>query len=107
MKQKVSTTVQSEAKKLANGTKKPGQTREQTKLITAGIEKGIAEYKKLHKAKMRQQDKLKKQQAKVTDLDVNKIDENMPEDKPKTNVFPWILLIVSWVGFIAFYKLNF
>ena len=61
MTQKVSTEVQTESTRIANGIKKPGQSREQTKLIAAGIEKGIAEYKKQHKAKARQLDKQKKQ----------------------------------------------
>lgn len=45
MTQKVSTEVQTESTRIASGIKKPGQSREQTKLIAAGIEKGIAEYK--------------------------------------------------------------
>lgn len=103
MKQKISTAVQSEAAKLANGIKKPGQTKDQTKLIAAGIEKGIAEYKKIHKAKMRQQDKQKKQQAKASNSDIDAIDDAIIENKPKINLLPWVLLLVSWGCFIAFY----
>ncbi|MEF1163713.1 DUF2956 family protein, partial [Vibrio parahaemolyticus] len=37
--------TQTEAMKIAKATQKPGQTKEQTKLIAQGIEKGIAQYK--------------------------------------------------------------
>ncbi len=43
---KVSKEVQEQAMKIAKGTQRPNQTKEQTKLISQGIEKGIAEYKK-------------------------------------------------------------
>ena len=104
MKQKVSTAVQSEAAKLANGIKKPGQTKEQTKLIAAGIEKGIAEYKKLHKAKLRQQDKQKKQQAKAVEPDQLGNNEVIVTNNTKANYLPWLLLVASWIGFIVFYQ---
>ncbi|MBT0328128.1 DUF2956 family protein, partial [Vibrio campbellii] len=41
--------TQTEAMKIAKSTQKPGQTKEQTKLIAQGIEKGIAQYKKQQK----------------------------------------------------------
>ena len=46
-----------EAMKIAKGTQKPGQTKEQTKLIAQGIQKGIDQYKKKQKAKTREIDK--------------------------------------------------
>ena len=42
---KVSSSTQEQAIKVAKGTQKKGQTKEQTKLIAQGIEKGISEYK--------------------------------------------------------------
>ncbi len=48
------------AMKIAKGIKKPNQTKEQTKLIAQGIQKGIAEYKKQQKGKVRELNKLKK-----------------------------------------------
>ena len=35
-----------QAEKLAKATQRPGQTKEQTKLIAQGIQKGIEQYKK-------------------------------------------------------------
>ena len=48
------------AMKIAKGTQKPHQTKEQTKLIAQGIQKGIAEYKKQQKNKAHELGKLKK-----------------------------------------------
>ena len=74
MKNKVSPSpeTQQEALKIAKATQKPGQTKEQTKLIAQGIEKGIAQYKKQQKEKARQADKAKKKARKVkqTQLEV-------------------------------------
>ncbi len=47
--------TQQEALKIAKATQRPGQTKEQTKLITQGIEKGIALYKKQQKEKQSRQ----------------------------------------------------
>ena len=44
---KISKEVQEKSMKIAKGIQKKGQTKEQTKLIAQGIEKGIAEYKKV------------------------------------------------------------
>jgi len=103
MKQKVSTEVQSESMRIANGTKKPGQSKEQTKLIAAGIEKGIAEYKKQHKAKARQQDKQKKQKLRA-DAAASVQETEVEIEQPTTNPsrLPWALLALSWAGFAGY-----
>lgn len=58
---KISQETQHEADRLANAMQRPGQSKEQKRLVAQGIAKGIAEYKKQHKAKMRQLDKKRKQ----------------------------------------------
>ncbi|MFC6755161.1 DUF2956 family protein, partial [Halorubrum tibetense] len=66
-----------EAQAVAKGIQRPGQTKEQSKLIAQGIEKGIDLYKKQQKAKARELDKaLKKakQGPELSALDV----ENIP-----------------------------
>ena len=92
-----------EAEKIANGIKRPEQSKEQTKLISQGIQKGIEIYKKQQKVKARELDKhLKK--AKNLML-VPKADDKITEGKKqkgKSNKLPWVLLITSWVGFICF-----
>ena len=49
--------TQEEAMRMAKANQRPGQGKEQTKLIAKGIEKGIAEYKKQEKAKVRARNK--------------------------------------------------
>lgn len=100
----ISEQKKSEASKIASGIKKPGQTKEQTKLISQGIEKGIALYKKQQKAKSREQDKQRKHALK----DKQKIQSDLMAAKPaavKSNryvmIAPWVLLVASWVGFIV------
>ena len=53
-------TIQEEALQVARAIQKPGQTKEQTKLIAQGIAKGIELYKRQQSAKARERDKLKK-----------------------------------------------
>ncbi len=86
---------------IARATQRPGQTKEQTKLIASGIQKGIDQYKKQHKAKLREMDKRKKKEQKS-----NQASENQPEqpvtpitEQKPVNWLPWILLILSWIGF--------
>ena len=87
--------------KIAKGTQKPGQTKEQTKLIAQGIEKGIAEYKKREKQKSRERDKQRKQEQKVK---LKETETEPVEEKPAKSVtfLPWILLAVSWIGFTSY-----
>lgn len=94
--------------KIAKATQKPGQTKEQTKLISQGIEKGIALYKKQQKEKARQADKAKKkvQRAKQTqqaDVD-DSVETTVLKSTESTNsaLIPWVLLVVSWVGFVVY-----
>ncbi|UTT84171.1 DUF2956 domain-containing protein [Vibrio pelagius] len=97
---------QQEALKIARATQKPGQTKEQTKLIAQGIEKGIAQYKKQQKERNRQADKAKKKQQKEKQQNLNQTNEvvsdhaAVPTQKP--SMLPWALLIASWLGFAAY-----
>ena len=62
--EKISKQARAEALKIARGTQRPGQKKEQTKLIAQGVEKGIAEFRKREKAKARERDKLRKKAPK-------------------------------------------
>lgn len=99
----VSAQSHEQAMAIAKGTQKPGQNKEQTKLIAAGIEKGIAQYKKQHKVKMREQDKQRKK-LKKTSSQSQKTTELVAENEPATvsAKLPWSLLLVSWVGFASY-----
>ena len=99
----VSPESQSEAIKLAKGAMRPGQTKEQTKLISQGIQKGIDQYKKQHKAKMREQDKQRKQAKKrESSEDVSEVQHST---KCRPSWIPWLLLIITWLG-IGLYWLD-
>jgi hypothetical protein len=105
MNSKYSEEVQVEALKVAKSTQKPKQTKEQTKLISQGIEKGIAEYKKQQSKKSRERDKAKKSRLKEkTNLEkqvINNADKTQNEGKISFYL-PWLLLGLSWAGFIFY-----
>ncbi len=103
---KVSPETQTEALKIARATQRPGQSKEQTRLISQGIEKGIAHYKKQQKAKSRELNKkLQKIRAKPgnTAEDSNHIESVIVKEYSK---LPWLLLLCSWVGFAVWLLLN-
>ncbi len=113
MKNKVipSEQTQQDAMTIAKATQKPGQTKEQTKLIAQGIEKGIALYKKQQKEKSRQADKAKKkaQKAKQSQQQESEetvsIQDNSASTAPN-HLLPWLLLAVSWIGFAIYWVMN-
>lgn len=106
MAKPISTETQNEAMKVAKATQKPGQAKEQTKLIALGIEKGIAEYKKQQKSKARDRDKSRKQdikaKARAAESEVSEDVDVDVDSNAKGNLLPWALLIISWLGFIGY-----
>ncbi|MGF1778138.1 DUF2956 domain-containing protein [Vibrio nomapromontoriensis] len=105
--------TQQEAMKIAKSTQKPGQTKEQTRLVAQGIEKGIALYKKQQKEKKRQADKAQKKQRReklkpaISDNTMQG-DNTMQSDATShqatqpPSILPWGLLTISWIGFAAY-----
>ena len=96
-----------EAEKLAKANQRPGQTKEQTKLIAQGIQKGIEQYKKQQKSKARELDKRLKSFKKTTQNEIQTTNtSSLGEEKIKiTRSFqslPWVLLILSWLLFIGY-----
>ena len=61
--QKPSLQTQDEALKISKGTQRPAQTKEQTKLIAQGIQKGIDLYKRQQNEKARELNKKLKKTA--------------------------------------------
>lgn len=101
----VSEEVVGEAMKIAKGTQKPGQSKEQTKLIAQGIQKGIEQYKKQHKLKVREQDRQrKKRRAEVGQPPLK--DDQAADNRETVSWIPWLLLILSWLGFAVFEWLS-
>ncbi|WED27415.1 DUF2956 domain-containing protein [Vibrio sp. DW001] len=111
-KNQISPESQAEAMKIAKATQKPGQTKDQTKLIAQGIEKGIALYKKQQKEKNRQADRARKKHQKEKQTASNDQNDTQtaqiePAPTKKSNqLAPWLLLLVSWIAFIAYLSLG-
>ena len=97
--QKPSQQTQEEALKIAKGTQRPAQTKEQTRLIAQGIQKGIDLYKKQQKEKTRDLNrKLKKissQKEQSIKSDDNEIQEEIIY---RQHWLPWLLLFLTWLG---------
>ena len=97
---KPSKETREEAMTIARGTQRPGQTKEQTKLIAQGIQKGIDQYKKQQKAKARELNKRHRHRAEHK--------ARQGEQTPSATVvyrqhwLPWVLLVLSWVAFIVY-----
>lgn len=103
MVKNISNETKNEALRVAKATQKPGQTKEQTKLIALGIEKGIAEYKKQQKSKARDKDKARKQELKAKNRDSAQTDvPQISDSNSNSSKLPWALLLLSWAGFAAY-----
>lgn len=105
-KQQVSPEVQEDAIKMAKATQRPGQSKEQTKLIAQGIQKAMELYKKQQKEKSRE---LNKKLKKVSEQLHHSDDLLEVHEKSEREIIyrqhwlPWLLLVLSWIGFIAIY----
>ena len=97
--QKPSPQTQEDALKIARGTQRPAQTKEQTRLIAQGIQKGIDLYKKQQKEKARELNrKLKKvssQKAQSLEPDDDDIQVSIVY---RQHWLPWLLLFLTWLG---------
>lgn len=101
-KHRLSEKSKDEAMKIARGTQRPGQTKEQTKLIAQGIQKGIEIYKKKQSEKARALDK-KLNKASASGASHETSAQQVAEPVAvKANRLPWLLLGLSWLGFIVY-----
>ncbi len=104
----VSPQTKEEAMKMAKATQRSGQTKEQTRLISQGIEKGMSHYKKQQKERSRELNKklskVSKDRVTQSDRETRSVslDDSIPVSK-KTNTLPWVLLVLSWIGFVSYY----
>jgi len=97
-KQQPSVETIDESMKISKSIQRPNQTKEQTKLIAQGIQKGIAEYKKQQKIKAREQSKLKKKINQKQDKNITLTAEPEKPTEGKTQWLAWVLLGLSWLG---------
>lgn len=92
---------QAEALQIARGTQRPGQTKEQTRLIAQGIQKGIEQYKKQQNARARELDKkLKKVNRQLASPDALEI-EVREKVIYRQHWLPWALLVLSLLAVAA------
>lgn len=102
--QKPSPQTQEEALKLAKATQRPAQTKEQTRIIAQGIQKGIDLYKKQQKEKAREINKRLKKVAKQKEGSIETNDSDVEEIiLYRQHWLPWTLLILSWLGMLAYF----
>ena len=102
-KHTLSEATRDEAMRIARGTQRPGQAKEQTKLIAQGIQKGIEQYKKQQNAKARELDKkLKKANQQVTPSDAHEI-RIQERVVYKQHWLPWVLLAITWLAMAVYW----
>jgi hypothetical protein len=95
-----------EAMRIARGTQRPGQTKEQTRLIAQGIQKGIEQYKKQQSAKARELDKsIKKVKQHLTPHETHEI-EIQEKIVYRQHWLPWLLLGLSWIAIAVFWLVH-
>jgi hypothetical protein len=96
-KGKVAREIQAEAVRIARSRQRPGQTKEQTKLIARGIQKGIEQYKRQEGEKARALDrrlkKARQQAPRKPETEVQVVEKVVY----KQHWLPWVLLILTWV----------
>ena len=110
---KATLAIEQSAMEIAQGIQRPGQSKEETKLIARGIEKGIAQYKKRLGAKERELDKRLKQLERATSTALaaghghshsshSDRDGASAHDvqavRYKQHRLAWILLLATWLG---------
>lgn len=101
-KNKVSDKIKDDAMKIARGTQRPGQTKEQTKLVAQGIQKGISQYKSQLNVKSRALDKKQKKSAGNNNANELSTDIIPESGEVNSSKLAWVLLILSWLGFAAY-----
>lgn len=105
--QKPSPETQEEALKIAKATQRPGQTKDQTKLIAQGIEKGINLYKKQQKERARELSRKLKKVSSERHGSAGSEDHEMAERIVyRQHWLPWLLLALSWLGWCVYFFVS-
>jgi hypothetical protein len=87
-----------EAQRIARGIQRPGQTKDQTRLIAQGIQKGIELYKKQQSARARELDKKLKKLDRQLDAPETPDAEVQDRKVYRQHWLPWLLLLLSWAA---------
>jgi hypothetical protein len=104
--QKPSPQTQEEALKIARATQRPAQTKEQTRLIAQGIQKGIDLYKKQQKEKARELNKRLNKTSRSKEASTEPEEIGIIETVVyRQHWLPWLLLILTWLGLAVYWFL--
>ena len=103
---KPSPETRDEAMKITLGTQRPGQSREQTKLIAQGIQKGIDLYKKQQKVKTRELDRQRNKQSREKTQHLDSDTQESDAIRYRQHWLPWLLLVITWLA-VAIYLVFF
>lgn len=102
--------IRAEALKIANSQHIEGQSREQTRLIAAGIQRGMEQFLRQQSEKARELDKRVKKVKRLAEAtppsigNVSSADE--ARDPSRISWLPWVLLAASWVFFFGYVLLG-
>jgi hypothetical protein len=99
-----------EALNLARSLQRPGQSKEETKMIAQGIQRGLEQYKKLHSAKTRELDKRVKKMKRASEQHEKENASVANESVLDAHnsgcswavCLPWVLLALSWMVFAGY-----
>ena len=101
-KHQLSEKSKDDAMKVARATQKPGQTKEQTKLIAQGIKKGIEIYKKQQNEKARELDKKLNKVSALRGTNETSTKQVVESVVVRGKLLPWVLLALSWISFVVY-----
>lgn len=108
---KVVRDTRAEALKIANSQHIEGQTKEQTRLIAKGIQRGIEQYLRQQSEKARDLDRRVKKVKQLAESTANLSSQTDAEAMPlslsnPSSKLPWILLMISWCLFLVFWWMK-
>lgn len=102
--------IRAEALKIANSQHIEGQTREQTRLIATGIQRGMEQFLRQQSEKARELDKRIKKVKRLAEgpkqADTSAAVDTVVKDRQPLTILPWALLILSWIFFTAYLWLS-
>lgn len=98
-----SAATERDAMQIARSIQRPGQSKEQTRLIARGIEQGIAQYKQKEKARAREREKQRKRSAREAaahggDAKQRAEQPAAVEIRYRQHWLPWALLALTWLA---------
>ena len=87
--------------RIARGIQRPGQTKEQTRLVAQGIQKGIEQYRRQQNARARELDRKRRKATRQAALPGVREVEVQERLVYRQHWLPWALLILSWIVMAA------